>query len=191
MLKEINILYNKGVIGFLVDTKPFSRFLIDDFKIRFFPYFSSQKIAKNEYLIREGDVLNFGYVIKQGEFEVKFLKSPNEVNNIIKSFGGIIPKHLQNYAKTEQHEAFFSLKRLFKVVILKPKEIIGLYDILTNQRSLFDVEVVSSEGKLFKLETFFVKHFNKEFIIINENFKSYIENFKAGNWEAGNGIFLA
>ena len=92
-IKEVKEIEKKGQILFILSSQIFIGLNKDNFNRDFFNYFVNMKLKRYDKVITDGKNAKYFYVIKEGEFEISFSKSINELDVLIESFGGDVEKN--------------------------------------------------------------------------------------------------
>ena len=103
---------------FFINNSLFKGIEKNNFLRNFFNYFVSIRYDRGDSVFREGDISQYIYFIKKGEFEASFFKSIVEINNIIKSLKVNIPNEEVEKEKLEENDRFHDFmnkKQLIKV----------------------------------------------------------------------------
>jgi CRP-like cAMP-binding protein len=80
--------------------------------------FTTRKVEKGEYIMREGEVITNIYFIKTGQYEININKNILEINELIKYFGGNVDDDKTNYELLFENIKFYNFlhqKKLAKV----------------------------------------------------------------------------
>jgi CRP-like cAMP-binding protein len=88
-LNQIYDKMKKGNINLLMTTKIFYGWNKNLFIRHIYEFFSYHKVSRNHVLLQENEENSFVYFLKEGEFEFKTKRSLVEINNIVKSLGGV------------------------------------------------------------------------------------------------------
>ncbi len=115
----------------------------DIFELKFFNFFKIEVIKHGQTIIKQGNIANKIYFIKEGQYQINSLISLNEMTDLLKEKRKIIFKPKNKYLANE--------RKLYRLSIINDKEVIGLNDVRFNSCYLIEVECVSTKGLVFSL----------------------------------------
>jgi len=117
-LKQVTDKQNKTYINLILNHKMFESMPYGVFKKKYFNMFVHLGTSINESIFKENNPADNVYFIRLGEFELSMKKSFNEINQLIKHFGGE-PKYVKldiiNEEDKHRINRFFNEKKLTKV----------------------------------------------------------------------------
>ena len=149
-IKELHENIKKANVNFMMSSQMFNFFTKSYFEKHFYNSFKLHDIDRGHKIINEGDHANQIYIIKEGEFNVTFNKSIVELNDLIKYFGGKNSKDQEEQERIAQEVIFSSFmkkKRSFNISIQQPKDIVGLEDLICNNKFAFTVDCKTSKAQ--------------------------------------------
>jgi hypothetical protein len=86
-IKDVCENYKSNMISFILSNKLFTNLDQKLFKIAYFSLFFPETIKKHQKILIQGKPNDYVYIIRNGDFEVSFIKSIMDINFIIKYYG--------------------------------------------------------------------------------------------------------
>ena len=141
--------------------------------------FKEKKIGEGEYIISENDKLYESNIyisfIIDGEYQSNCNKSISQIDEIIKQLGGenniknTYSQSIKNIIGTSFYEELIRRQVNFKLNFLNKNDIIGLTEILKNDKYFNNVQCTSNEGKVYRVDARIIKLLVDSDPIINKN----------------------
>jgi len=128
------------------------------FEKNFFSMFNKTKFMRGHKLIKSGSSRSNIFIITEGEYELNMHASLVGIKKLIQELGGEISfeqesKEYDLMNNNETFKNFMNELRLFKVLIIKDNDLIGLHDIIINNKFICNIECISTKGEAFSIET--------------------------------------
>ena len=128
------------------------------FEKNFFSMFNKSKFMRGHKLIKSGSGRSNIFIITEGEYELNLHASLVGIKKLIQELGGEISfeqesKEYDLMNNNETFKNFMNEQRLFKVLIIKDNDLVGLHDIIINNKFICNVECISTKGEAFSIET--------------------------------------
>jgi CRP-like cAMP-binding protein len=172
-VKDAILKVKKSNINMILNSALFNKVIsFENFEKGYYTNFVSKKFHQGLYVFKEAEKPKFLYFIKEGEFEIVMKKSIAELNLIIQELGGHIEERQERYLTTNNPEfrKLFNEKVVIRLAIIKDKEILGLSDMILNDKFNCSVICQSLEGEAIILERKFF-----DMLLIKE--APMVENF--------------
>ena len=142
-LRDVEFKKRRNNIKFIHSFPIFQEMKWDIFELKFFNFFKIEVIKHGQTIIKQGNIANKIYFIKEGQYQINSLISLNEMTDLLKEKRKIIFKPKNKYLANE--------RKLYRLSIINDKEVIGLNDVRFNSCYLIEVECVSTKGLVFSL----------------------------------------
>ena len=86
--KQVKEKEKRKEVNFILSTPLFVGMNQDYFGKEFLPWFVELKVKKSDKVITDGNIANYLFLIKEGEYSISFSKSLCEIDYLIEGFGG-------------------------------------------------------------------------------------------------------
>ena len=154
-IKEINEKVRKAKVSILFDNRVFGSIYRKPILSKLYSNnFVQQTICDKKKLVRKGEECNRLFIVKRGEFEVNVRATLKEFLRSIKTLGGRIVDLVSrdDYLNDDQVKQFVDELHAFKLKIVAQNEIVGLADLVSEGKWLFNVELVGGSAEIFSCE---------------------------------------
>ena len=158
-IRDIQSKIRRGNVKFLLGVKIFSHLNWNFFESRIFNFFKQIKTVSKEIVVQQGKICDCIFFVKKGEYEVTTYMNDEDISY----FATAIKKKIRNANLKLEDDAILSKindsnkgnlikKKNLKIAIMNDKDVIGLDDMLINNKSAFTVQCLSENGTLFSIE---------------------------------------
>ena len=142
-LRDVEFRRRRNNIKFIHSFPIFQEIKWDIFENKFFNFFKREIIKHGQTIIKQGNIGDKIYFIKEGQYQINSLISLNEMTEILKEKRKLIFKPKNKYLANE--------RKLYRLSIINDQEVIGLNDVRLNSYYIIDVICVSTQGIVFSL----------------------------------------
>ena len=158
-IRDIQSKIRRGNVKFLLGVKIFSHLNWNFFESRIFNFFKQIKTVSKEIVVQQGKICDYIFFVKKGEYEVTTYMNDEDITY----FATAIKKKIRNANLKLEDDAILSKindsnkgnlikKKNLKIAIMNDNDVIGLDDMLINNKSVFTVQCLSESGTLFSIE---------------------------------------
>lgn len=158
-IRDIQSKIRRGNVKFLLGMKIFSHLNWNFFESRIFNFFKQIQTVSKEIVIQQGKICDCILFVKKGDFEVTTYMNDEDIT----FFANAIKKKIRNANLKLDDESILSnihesnkgnlvKKKNLKITIMNDNDIMGLDDMLINNKSAFTVQCLSDNGTLFSIE---------------------------------------
>ena len=157
-IRDIQSKIRRGNVKFLLGVKIFSHLNWNFFESRIFNFFKQIKTVSKEIVVQQGKICDCIFFVKKGEFEVTTYMNDEDITY----FTTAIKKKVRNanikleddtiLSKMNDNKGNLIKKKNLKITIMSDNDVIGLDDMLINNKSVFTVQCLSENGTLFSIE---------------------------------------
>ena len=158
-IRDIQSKIRRGNVKFLLGVKIFSHLNWNFFESRIFNFFKQIKTVSKEIVVQQGKICDCIFFVKKGEYEVTTYMNDEDITY----FATAIKKKIRNANLKLEDDAILSKindsnkgnlikKKNLKIAIMNDNDVIGLDDMLINNKSAFTVQCLSESGTLFSIE---------------------------------------
>lgn len=178
-IKDIQDKNRKVNVEQVFQSKIFLDYNKDNFSEYYFNYFKAKKLKRGEYLFRQGDVPNEIYFLFEGEVEIQNTVSFPNINYIL---GKLLNKEIPEEKSIERLKMeypplrkFYKGNHIFKIFIIKNKDIIGLDDYVVNGEYFCSAVVISDFCNVYAIDKDHFKTMTENEYRIRINYKALLE----------------
>jgi len=158
----------------LLKSQLLNKMSLNYFERHFFSFFVKRKFNRGDKIITFGSDEHDVFFLTEGEFELNISCSLIHLTEILKDLGHEFSfnqesKEYNLINNNQTFKSFMHEKRLFKLLIMKDNDIVGLKDIVINNKFICNVECLTTKGEAFSIEKKVTYIINKytELIIYN------------------------
>ena len=142
-LRDIEVRKRRNYVNFILSFPIFTEMRWNIFESRYFNFFKLEQVNHGDVIIKQNEVYEKVYFIKEGQFQLNSLLSANDLSEILKEKRKIIFKPKDKYFNNE--------KKQFRITIINNKDVIGLEDICFKNHYLVDAVCISTEALIFSI----------------------------------------
>ena len=160
-LRDIEIKQRRNEVNFVLSFNIFKGMNWTIFENKFFNYFKLETVTQGKIIINQNSHFDFIYLVKNGEFELTSSLTLKEISEIVKNKVG---KTLNI-----KNKFFPNNKKNYRIALINNKDVIGLNDIIYNDKSYVNVICTSPEAKIYALDRNILYNFTRKMIEVKNN----------------------
>ena len=168
-LKDIEVKQRRNEVNFVLSFNIFKGMNWTIFENKFFNYFKLETVSQGKIIIKQNSHFDFIYLVKKGEFELTSSLTLKEIKDIVKEKVG---KTLNI-----KNKFFPNNKKNYRIALINNKDVIGLDDIIYNNKSFVNVICTSPEAIIYALDKNILYNFTKKMPEVKNNIE-IITNLK-------------
>ena len=142
-LRDIEVRKRRNYVNFILSFPIFTEMRWNIFESRYFNYFKLEQINHGDLIIKQNDIYEKVYFVKEGQFQLNSRLSANDLTEILKEKRKMIFKPKNKYFNNE--------KKQYRITIINNKDVIGLEDICFKNRYLVDAVCISTDALIFSI----------------------------------------
>lgn len=168
-LRDIEVKQRRNEVNFVLSFNIFKGMNWTIFENKFFNYFKLETVSQGKTIINQNSHFDFIYLVKKGEFELTSSLTLKEIKDIVKEKVG---KTLNI-----KNKFFPNNKKNYRIALINNKDVIGLDDIIYNDKSFVNVICTSPEAIIYALDRNILYNFTKKMAEVKNNIE-IITNLK-------------
>ena len=168
-LKDIEVKQRRNEVNFVLSFNIFKGMNWTIFENKFFNYFKLETVSQGKIIINQNSHFDFIYLVKKGEFELTSSLTLKEIKDMVKEKVG---KTLNI-----KNKFFPNNKKNYRIALINNKDVIGLDDIIYNNKSFVNVICTSPEAIIYALDKNILYNFTKKMPEVKNNIE-IITNLK-------------
>ena len=146
-LRDIEVRKRRNYVNFILSFPIFTEMRWNTFESKYFNFFKLEQVNHGDVIIKQNDIYEKVYFVKEGQFQLNSLLSANDLTEILKVKRKMIFKPKDKYFKDE--------KKQYRITIINNKDVIGLEDICFKNRYLVDAVCISTDALIFSIKKIF------------------------------------